>query len=347
MELLPRVARPRFPGTAGEREASRLIREKLEAAGLSVREEEFSFGRAELAARRILGSAGLTLLALAWWLASFRPLAAVLIVLGLLAASLRSGQVWLVTAPYLKAAGPGRSRNIIAARPGTSPSLYLCAHYDSKSQTLPLVARLALGLFLCGVLALLAALLIIRAASSATFPLWPLFGLAALAALVLTWQAEGNESPGALDNAAAVALLLELAAVTGETGFIFFGAEELGLLGSQEFVRRHSEAKDLQVVNLDGIGLAGGLRVFGGRGELGLALRDAARGAGVALSPAVLWPGLLMDHVALVRGGVAAASLGCVGGASARIHSASDTPDLVELEGLREAAAVLLTLLGQ
>jgi hypothetical protein len=346
LALLPRIARPRFPGTGGERECARLIREQLEAAGLAVSEEQFSFGRPDLSVRRVLGSVGLAGLLGAWLVAEPLPLVSALVVLGLLAASLLLGRIWLAVAPRLRADGPGASRNLIASMPGATPTLYLCAHYDSKSQSLPLVLRLAMGLGLSALLALLAALLAAKAAGPLGPALRLLFGLAAGLALVLTWQGEGNDSPGALDNGAAVALLLGLAPLAAgpSVGFIFFGAEELGLLGSLDFARRHPEARGLQAVNLDGIGLARRLRLLGWRGQVGGRLRQAAGAAGVRLRGAPLWPGLLMDHVALKRAGLDAASLGCAGGASAKIHSAADTPALIEPEGLREAAAVLLAL---
>jgi len=340
--LLERIAAPRFPGGEGERRCAEFIRAELAAAGFEVREEKFSFGRPDLLVRRLLGSAGLAGLAAAWLLREAAPLGAAAIVLGLLAASLLVGPIWLAVAWRLRAVGPSQSRNIIATRPGTSPTRYLCAHYDSKSQALPLVWRIALGLALSATLALLAALLL----AAVPFPLWPLFALAAALALVLVWQGEGDASPGALDNGAAVALLLALAQEKADdglpVGLVFFGAEELGLLGSIEFARRHPDARACEFVNLDGIGLAGRLRLFGGRTQPAGRLYEAAGRAGVALSASPLWPGLLMDHVALRRAGLAAVSLGCVGGPSLRIHSAADTPALVELEGLREAAALLL-----
>ncbi len=130
-----------------------------------------------------------------------------------------------------------------------------------------------------------------------------------------------------------------------EAGFIFFGAEEVGLLGATHYAAGLETDHEARYVNLDGIGLAGRLRLFGG----GPALRSvvqAAREAGVPLKGSPLWPGLLMDHVALAKAGLAAVSLGCVGRASARIHSAGDGVELIEEAGLREAAAVLLAMIA-
>lgn len=341
--LLNDIARPRLPGSPGERECAALLARELAAAGLAVREEVFPVGRHDVALRRQLGGLGALGLLAAWGLAARLPLASALICLALLLAALFSGRLWLAAASRLRVRAKGYSRNIIATRAGGSPSLYLCAHYDSKSQALPLVARLLLQLVLIACLALLAALLVL----GAPLPTWPLFWLAALAALLLAWQPEGNRSPGALDNGAAVALLVALAPhLPPQTGLIFFGAEELGLLGALDFASRHPQARAARFVNLDGLGLAGRLGLFGGRGALADRLRRAAGEAGVALSRQPLWPGLLMDHVALDYHGLEAASLGCTGRQMARVHSAADTPELVEPEGLREAASVLLTLLA-
>jgi hypothetical protein len=314
------------------------MRGELAAAGLSVREEEFPL-RSTAGGRGVLAAVALSGLAAAWLLSGSRPLVSSLICLGLLAGSLLAARLWLAIAAWLPPKGPGRGRNLIAARSGASPSLYLCAHHDTKSQTLPLVPRLAVGLLLSALLTALALLL----AWGSGLPLWPLFTVSALCVGVLGWQPEGNKSPGALDNGAAVALLLALAGELPPTvGLVFFGAEELGLLGSLDFARRHPEVCAAQFLNLDGLGLAGRLRLFGGRGELGERVRRAAREAGVPLRPSSLWPGLLMDHVALSRAGLEAVSLGCAGAKLARVHSAGDTPELVETEGLREAAALLL-----
>jgi hypothetical protein len=315
------------------------MRGELAAAGLSVREEEFPL-RSTAGGRGVLAAVALSGLAAAWLLSGSRPLVSSLICLGLLAGSLLAARLWLAIAAWLPPKGPGRSRNLIAARPGASPSLYLCAHHDTKSQALPLVPRLAVGLGLSALLAALAFLL----AWGSGLPLWPLFTVSALCVGVLGWQPEGNRSPGALDNGAAVALLLALAGELPPTvGLVFFGAEELGLLGSLDFARRHPEVFcTAQFLNLDGLGLAGRLRLFGGQGELGERVRRAAKASGVPLRPSFLWPGLLMDHVALSRAGLEAVSLGCAGAKLARVHSAADTPELVETEGLREAAALLL-----
>ncbi len=72
---------------------------------------------------------------------------------------------------------------------------------------------------------------------------------------------DGSYFPGADDNAAAVAALLELARLLkGERlpfqlRFLFADGEELGLLGAESYLRRHG--RPWRVLNLDSVGRAG------------------------------------------------------------------------------------------
>lgn len=80
--------------------------------------------------------------------------------------------------------------------------------------------------------------------------------------IILSAHIDSAGTPGAQDNASGVALLLELAQTLPKLNlpfrlrFVFFGAEEVGLLGSKAYLDRHRE--DLQrcelVFNMDSIG---------------------------------------------------------------------------------------------
>jgi hypothetical protein len=80
--------------------------------------------------------------------------------------------------------------------------------------------------------------------------------------IILSAHIDSAGTPGAEDNASGVAVLLELARILPtlqspfRVRFVFFGAEELGLLGSQAYVARHRE--DLQrcqlMFNMDSVG---------------------------------------------------------------------------------------------
>lgn len=80
--------------------------------------------------------------------------------------------------------------------------------------------------------------------------------------ILLSAHIDSAGTPGAQDNASGVAVLLELARTLPRLSlpfrlrFVFFGAEEVGLLGSKAYVDRHRE--DLQgcelMFNMDSVG---------------------------------------------------------------------------------------------
>jgi len=80
--------------------------------------------------------------------------------------------------------------------------------------------------------------------------------------IILSAHIDSAGTPGAQDNASGVAVLLELAHTLPKLDlpfrlrFVFFGAEEVGLLGSKAYLNRHRE--DLQrcelVFNMDSVG---------------------------------------------------------------------------------------------
>ncbi len=72
-------------------------------------------------------------------------------------------------------------------------------------------------------------------------------------------------APGATDNAAGVAIMLEIARAISKTQpkftyhFVSFGGEELGMLGSKEFVASHSLDLISLCINIDSIGALPGV----------------------------------------------------------------------------------------
>ena len=80
--------------------------------------------------------------------------------------------------------------------------------------------------------------------------------------VILSAHVDSAGTPGAQDNASGVAVLLELARTLPKLDlpfrlrFVFFGAEELGLLGSRAYVRQHREdlRNCLFMFNMDSIG---------------------------------------------------------------------------------------------
>ncbi|MGD2058509.1 MAG: M28 family peptidase [Anaerolineales bacterium] len=87
-----------------------------------------------------------------------------------------------------------------------------------------------------------------------------------------------GDSPGADDNGSGVALVLEMIdrlreapPANLETFFAFWGAEELGLYGSRQFVRQYGEKldkKNTYIINADVVGVGETLLVHTGQGVI-------------------------------------------------------------------------------
>jgi len=146
-ELLDEIAlQPRFAGTENERSARRICAGRLEEQGMSVSEDEFHFSE-------FPGRYGVPLVAAVWLLTALltryiylRDGGAAPALAVLLPGLAISGGIgmWLTRGARFVGA-PTRSWNLIAAR--GQPRIWLVAHLDSKSQTLPMIARIASVIF--------------------------------------------------------------------------------------------------------------------------------------------------------------------------------------------------------
>ena len=158
--------------------------------------------------------------------------------------------------------------------------------------------------------------------------------------------------PGANDNASGTALLIELARTNRVEGLcvIAFGAEEVGLLGSQAFVDAHDVSDVVFMLNFDMVARIGqrandGPRFVPGDGAL------AERAAGIADRlgygiPAGDFPlGSASDHVSFEEAGVPAITVHS--GGSDFIHTSQDTMDTVFREDLAIFLEVSTALLRE
>lgn len=130
-------------------------------------------------------------------------------------------------------------------------------------------------------------------------------------------------SPGANDNAAGVAIVVEAARackespISGEVFFVLTGAEEEGLKGAEALVRSGLISKDALILNLDGVGFGSQLYVIEGNGlifptktpeNINKILVAVAERAGV--KPRYWWAPLTRhDHLPFVRAGYEATTL--------------------------------------
>lgn len=345
-EALRLLARPRLAGTPTEIELRRRVAETLAALGCSVREEPFAYDPfwVRQGFGYVLGAAALVLVAGAF---GPHPLAA-------------AGVAFVLVAPLILVAGTGSPRidrrprqcsaNLVATLDGSSsqargrmrpPDVVLMAHIDSKSQGVSFVARSAcatvgLGSLVVGTIAL--------AAGAPELLGRGLLLVAALGTAPLAVGATGNASPGALDNATGVAVVLELMkrfAADARTGLsvaaVITSAEEDGLVGAHRFAEAHAAALGRAlVVNVDTIGpgdrlvlLVHGRRAATSRvlARACAALDRAASTSGMRLvRRRVPFPAGVDSHP-LARAGVPALSLatGGVRDTFRHLHRPSDT----------------------
>jgi hypothetical protein len=353
---------PRETGSDGEKRAVAYIAKRFKDMGLEVKEEEFPLILSPWILLKIGLIIGLLLVLLSRLIVYRYPLIASFIIFTLLLSLIFTGPIWQWFARKGVKDPWGRkksSKNIIARfRPPLPPfnspltkggyrgvtTLYLMAHYDSKSQSLSLGARIIwtsaifLGCLLLGLNYLLFAL-----GSPHGGIRDGIFLFIVLSVLILFFNKSDNLSPGGLDNAGGIGLLLELAEVLSRNPprnlniiFVSTGAEEEGLMGAHAFLKAYSNELDPErsfILNFDGIGIKGKLRVF-----------SKIKGLPKALNKLPSWPvfsGLMMDHIPFKSHGFKAVSLGSVSKEAFKIHTYKDTVDLINQEGIEEAGIIV------
>lgn len=188
---------------------------------------------------------------------------------------------------------------------------------------------------------------------------------------------DGTLSAGAVDNAASVIILVRLAETLSKARrnarirVVFFDMEELGLLGSAQFVRAHRGRPMRAMVNLD-VNAFGDTLIFGPRTATNDAPFRAVRAACAAVAAnCVEFPKMpTSDDVSFQKGEIPAISIATVaevqahqlwllmnGGKDAglqtgfvpqvlrTIHTAADASSLVEPHAMVRAYRVALALI--
>lgn len=160
--------------------------------------------------------------------------------------------------------------------------------------------------------------------------------------------------PGANDNASGTGSMLELARTHRVPGlcYLAFGSEEIGLVGSEAFVRDHRVAGERFMLNLDMMGKIRGPELIAADDPASIALADRASrivsASGITIPRGAFPSFASSDHASFVEAGVPAITF--YSGDDEFIHTAQDTIDNVALEDLRvmlrAASAVLRELLA-
>ena len=328
--------------------ARSLCEAELRAAGYDCRAEDFAFSKwpgqwgPPLAAAVQAGIVLAVARAARDGSASFALLQGVLLMTALLAVGALVKRKGTQRLPFQRTT----ATNLVATR-GT-PSVWLVAHLDTKSQTVPMLPRIIAVIALSAVTFVAAVMLALQLAAIGNMPpLWLLVALAAgLAALPSVVCLVTNESPGAADNASGVAAVLLAARALPRdeaVGVVITSGEELGLAGAR--VRADAAAPSETFINCDTIDDEGRwLCMYTGsrpRSLIAAAETSAAR-LGFNLSVRRLIPGILADSVAFSDRGCPSVTIsrGRIS-TLARIHTRRDNSTATTGSGAAEASALL------
>lgn len=371
---ISQLAYPRGVGSIGESKARAYIVAQLEALGLNVKRERFDFTRFPADVLPRLISAIYTVgVIVVCWITSKQPLSASLLCVGMLLIVLSLTR-WQNKLEWLYGIGKTHnSENILATScppTGRTSDLIFVAHYDSKSQLLPIGIRalcycIAIG-GLIG-LALLTLLQSIWKMQAPPFLIWTIAVLICSCLILLQFNFTQNRSPGAFDNASGVGVLLELARCLIEhplphsvrLTFLLPGAEEYGMCGALRYIQQHGtdyNPERTYVINLDGVGAVGRLTLLTSYGippvvtskKLAPAMVACGKEIGVAVSKVYSPAGVGCDQLPIASRGFETVTLssGGFGKAAFQIHSRRDGINLIHLEPLQQVGDLLVHFVG-
>jgi Peptidase family M28 len=360
----------RLPGSPGEAQARRYVLDAGREAGMDMSSEEFSYSSAPLKVVLpmlclMLGAVSLTgSLTYLWGTPLTAVPGAVLLVLIYMGFKWSSG-----FERFAERGGDDVSANVIGEIKAADPRgvILLSAHYDSKSQLMPVVMRAAffiLGFMSAVFLGLaLVVLGIVAAAGPDVLGSPEVFYVSLVPAfflLALVFNFTGNRSPGALDNAAGEAVILEMGRVLAsqplehfDVRVLSFGCEEVGLCGSIVYMLGHEDelrSGPCYMLNFDmPFSPAGTVALNTGfevpprytSEKLNELARTAAAEMGFELKGIFLPVGAAADHMPWCKHGFEVA--GFVS-ATTYVHRASDSVDRINREGLRRTGEVALSV---
>jgi len=152
--------------------------------------------------------------------------------------------------------------------------------------------------------------------------------------------------PGANDNASGTALLLEIARVQRADGVcvVAFGAEEIGLFGSQAFVDAHDVSGARLMLNFDMAGRLDG-PIIVGDAALTEEILDALAGAGeFPIAAGVFPPFASSDHVSFSEVGVPSVTI--TSGDDPAIHTSEDEVGRISVATLETMLGIVDVVLG-
>ena len=360
---------PRRAGSAGDRRVIDLLSDRLDNLGFDVATEDFSYDLAPV--EHILRWAlagGACLIVAAGWLVGRSPLWSMAVT----AVVVLGGGILLGWSPWLEGLyrreGSTRTANVVGTRAAADPRrrLILMAHHDSKSQSLALPARMGATMGIAvGVLGVaIGAGIEFTGRNDGLAWVGSVAGLVAgLCLLALATMTSGNESPGGVDNAGSLAIVLELAARLDELPsdielvVLFTGAEEDHMVGAMRWLDSHADefAEDSTTCfNFDGAG-SPGRTVLITRYGIGRAFAPDVERVAVAVAQEmaipirriVMAPAVGIDAIPFAHRGIGCLtfSSGSLGRATYAVHSAGDIADHLDgptMVGIVDFAAAVI-----
>ena len=375
---ITQLAFPRLVGSAGEAKAQDYIVQQFSELGLDVSREPFTFTKfpAEVLPRLLCGLFVPILLSVPWFGERF-PIPVCLLCLFSLFVALLFNQ-WQKRFEGLYDVGRRHHSENIVATNGRKPNdntsaLLFVAHYDSKSQVLPIAVR-AVAYFIAIVgLTALTTIMVINVAILVWFPdhiilgwlsdpiIWGVAGTTTFCLLLLQINFTQNRSPGGFDNASGVGVMLEVARVLMARSekksitFLAAGAEEYGMCGALRYVRMHADEYDREntyVINLDGLGVGNGVNVVAGYGIPPVRTADvladrfqaSGESLGIQVSERHLSIGVGLDSIPIASHGFETVTLTArdVGRVALKIHSKQDKCDLLNIDSLQQVGELIV-----
>lgn len=369
---IEQLAFPRLVGSAGESDAQTYIVEQFRSLGLEVSREAFSFTKfpAEVLPR-ILCGLFVPIVVSVPWLGERFPIPISLVCLFSLCIAMFFTQ-WQKRFECLYDVGRKHySENIVATnnveQDDSTPVLLFVAHYDSKSQVLPIAVRaVAYGIAMVGLIGLTVAT-VIKVFTHVWLPdyiVWSVAGITTICLLLLQINLTQNRSPGGFDNASGVGVMLEVARVVmarDEKKSIIFlaaGAEEYGMCGALRYMQKHADEYNCNrtyVINLDGLGVGSSVNAITRYGippvrttrTLAEVLRRSGESLGITVSERYLPIGVGLDSIPIASRGFEVVTLaaGDVGRVALKIHSKADRSDLLDVESLQQVGALIVDVI--
>jgi len=351
--LLKEIAIPRISGKDSEKEVLKRIVNRMRKSGFDVIIEDFYFSKfpAEVFQRSVLFFFWTLSLLILFFFRNSIPvkiLFYLFIFLSLHFLTRWSEKFEILYNLFKK----NRSANILAYPPGNREKKFLfLAHYDSKSQFLPLPLRIFFFfLFFLSTLVL---------PLSGSFWKAPWI-IQTVSLLFLLLNFTSDYSKGGIDNASGVLSLLILAEKikNEKVAFLFTGAEEMGLCGAIEFLKKHEKelSKDMIIINIDGIGNGKTLIITTKFGippkrtskYVYKILKRIAEKRGLKTKEGWLPFGAALDHIPFAAKGHESLTVHLSSSKDAFfVHTHRDTPDKVNLECVREISEILYQFLKE